>query len=285
MGYCGQFLCSDGKIVPRYQEEAVASWYHDPIPTNCVANWVCPVSKMTSGGKPLNNLAIFYGSCNLDCFFCQNHSYKEMTVAGEPRFTPIELTDAANQYTTCVCFFGGDPSCNAQHSIKTAEAILKKRNIKICYETNGHLSSKWLKKTADIVIQSEGIIKFDLKAFTPSIYTALTGGDNRLVLRNFRKLAQLIDRAHDAFLVASILLVPGYIDSAEIRSLCEFIASCDPRIPTALLGFAPHFQMRDLPRTSRAHAQRAEEIAREVGLENIEIGNLGLLSDAVYHIG
>ncbi|MBI3669750.1 MAG: radical SAM protein, partial [Acidobacteria bacterium] len=79
--------------------------------------------------------------------------------------------------------------------------------------------------------------------------------------------------------VASTLLVPGYVDAAEVGRIARFIAELNPAIPYALLGFAPHFYMADLPHTSLRHAQAAEAAARAAGLTNVRIGNRYLLSD------
>ncbi len=195
--------------------------------------------------------------------------------------TPHALAEAANERTACVCFFGGDPSCNAAHSIAVSEFLIH-HGIKVCYETNGIISRKWLKIMADVVIRSGGTFKIDLKAYSSNIYKALTGVSNTVVLNNFRRLAKIGRGLNHTFLVASILLIPEYVSVDEVQRLCEFIAYCDPTIPTALLGFAPHLAMSDLPRTSRAHAFRAKEVAEEAGLENVRIGNLALLSKADY---
>ncbi len=101
-------------------------------------------------------------------------------------------------------------------------------------------------------------------------------------MNNFRRLAKTALDREGEFLVASILLVPGYVGVEEVKRLCDFIAECDPTIPTALLGFSPHHAMSDLPRTSRAHAEASREAASESGLTNVRIGNLGLLSNADY---
>ncbi|MFW9943743.1 MAG: radical SAM protein, partial [Candidatus Sifarchaeia archaeon] len=228
------------------------------------------------------NLAVFYGSCNSDCLFCQNTSYREMMARGSPLMTVEELASVANDRTACVCYFGGDPACNPVHSLETSRLLYQSRQVKVCYETNGNISSKWLRPIADVVKESGGTLKFDLKAITPQVYTALTGVSNKAVLANFEKLAKEGRARIGEFLVVSILLVPGYIGMSELRRLAKFIADLDPTIPTALLGFSPHHAMSDLPRTSRAHAEAAKIVATEVGLSNVRIGNVGLLSSASY---
>ena len=286
VGYCNIRTVESGKIINRYSEKSVVSWYFDSLPTNCVADWVCPVitnKELGSVKQRLKNLAVFYGSCNSDCLFCQNTSYRTMMVKGAPLMTAQELADIADDNTACVCYFGGDPACNPEHSVKTSKLLNESRHVTVCYETNGNISKKWLNVIAEVIESTGGTFKFDLKAHTPQIYEALTGVSNTIVLRNFKELATSRRNREGEFLVASILLVPGYIDITEVKKLCAFITENDPTIPTALLGFSPHHAMNDLPRTSMAHAQAALDTAKEEGLENVRIGNLGLLGRDIYN--
>ncbi|MHA2432071.1 MAG: radical SAM protein [Candidatus Thorarchaeota archaeon] len=285
VGYCNLRVAEKGRVVHRFGGRAIVSWYFDPLPTNCVADWVCPVTK----GDPtfhysrgLNNLAVFYGSCNSDCLFCQNTSYREMMARGRPLMSAKELASVANDKTACVCYFGGDPACNPEHSLETSRLLNQSRQVRICYETNGNISSKWLRPIADAVRDSGGTLKFDLKAVTPQIYKGLTGVSNKVVLANFEKLAKEGRVRDGEYLVVSILLVPGYVGLSELTRLTQFIADCDSTIPTALLGFSPHHMMSDLPRTSRFHAEAAKAVASDAGLTNVRIGNLGLLSGVDY---
>jgi pyruvate formate lyase activating enzyme len=285
IGFCHNRIATEKGVVERYPGRAVVSWYFDPLPTNCVADWVCRVNKEREWGigqKRLKNLAVFYGSCNSDCLFCQNASYRTMMAHGKPLMTPRELANAADEFTTCVCFFGGDPSASSKHSLETSVLLNEDRLVRVCYETNGNISKKWLGKIAEVIETTGGTFKFDLKAVTPQIYKAITGVDNTVVLNNFKELAISRRDREGEFLVASVLLIPGYIDIPEVRTVCSFIAECDPTIPTVLLGFYPHHAMRDLPRTSISHAKAALETAKGEGLSNVRIGNIGLLGQDMY---
>ncbi|MDF1538865.1 MAG: radical SAM protein [Candidatus Thorarchaeota archaeon] len=285
IGFCHTREGVKSGVARRFDNRAIVSSYFDPLPTNCVADWVCPITKsreLGHGRSRLKNLAVFYGSCNSDCLFCQNSNYQIMMKSEKPLMTPEELADVADANTACVCYFGGDPACNPIHSLETSELLFAKWQTRVCYETNGNLSGKWLERIAGSVRESGGTIKFDLKAISPNLYRTLTGIRNNVVLKNFRQLAGQGKGRDGEFLVASILLIPGYINLKEIELLCGFIAVCDPTIPTALLGFSPHHQMIDLPRTSRRHAADGFRIARECGLENVRIGNEGLLSSTDY---
>jgi len=288
VGFCNIRTVKDGQVVDRYPSQAVVSWYFDPLPTNCVADWVCPVTserELGIGHKRLKNLAVFYGSCNSDCLFCQNESYRIMMANGKPLLTPKELASVADDYTACVCYFGGDPACNPQHSLEISKLLNEEKLVRVCYETNGNISKKWLESIASIVDDTGGTFKFDIKAVSPELYRTLTGISNSAMLRNFKELSAMKRDREGEFLVASVLLVPGYVDIPEVKKVSRFIAENDPTIPTAFLGFSPHHAMRDLPRTSRAHAQAALETAKDEGLTNVRIGNLGLLGrdDYFFH--
>jgi pyruvate formate lyase activating enzyme len=285
VGFCNIRITTSSEVIDRYPGQAVVSWYFDPLPTNCVADWVCPVTteqEVGIGRKRLKNLAVFYGSCNSDCLFCQNASYRTMMAKGTPLLTPRELANAADEYTACVCYFGGDPACNPEHSLKTSKLLNEERKVRVCYETNGNISKKWVNKISEIISDTGGTFKFDIKAVSPELYRSLTGISNAAMLRNFKELSSMKSDRTGEFLVASVLLVPGYVDLFEVKKICRFIADNDPTIPTALLGFSPHHVMSDLPRTSRSHAHNSLEIAKDEGLTNVRIGNVGLLGTDGY---
>jgi pyruvate formate lyase activating enzyme len=141
-----------------------------------------------------------------------------------------------------------------------------------------------LEEMAELTLMSGGCIKIDIKAWTEEVYFALTGTKARdRVFENFAFLARYIKKRPDPpFLIASTLLVPGYVDEEEVEGIAKFIASLDKNIPFALLAFYPCFQMTDLPTTSRKHAMRCLEKAKEAGLTNVRIGNVHLLSPSDY---
>jgi pyruvate formate lyase activating enzyme len=190
-----------------------------------------------------------------------------------------ELAETANSSTFCVCFFGGDPASQMPHALAAAQQLAKK-GLVVCWETAGTSHPKLLDRAVELSLSSGGCIKFDLKAHDESLHIVLTGGSNRQTLENFARTARRFNERPDPpLLVASTLLVPGYVDAEEVGRISEFIAELNPRIPYALLAFAPHFYMSDLPRTSAQHARQAERAARAAGLLDVRIGNRHLLSD------
>ncbi len=193
------------------------------------------------------------------------------------------LADWVDERTACICYFGGDPTPQLPHAIRTSRLALEKakgRILRICWETNGTMSLPLLKRMAELSMDSGGCIKFDLKAYSEDLNTALTGVTNKRTLENFAYLAQIRGRRPDPpFLIASTLLIPVYVDVEEVKNLAQFISTCGTDIPYALLAFYPHFYMNDLPTTSRSHALNCLKVAQDCGLTNVRIGNMHLLSD------
>lgn len=278
-----------GKLVSGTSKDGYLSWYYDSLPTNCVADWVCPGG--TGRGYPeychsrgpeygYKNLAVFYHACTFNCLFCQNWHYRELSL----RSKPIEaetLVEQVDEYTSCICYFGGDPTPQLPHSIAASRLALSRRKgsiLRVCWETNGAMHPSYLKEMARMSMESGGCIKFDLKAWSKELNLALCGVSNERTIENFRSLAKKIkERPEPPLLVASTLLVPGYVDEKEVAQIAHFIASFNPSIPYSLLAFYPHFYMGDLPTTSRTHAMRCKEAAEGEGLKFVRLGNVHLL--------
>jgi pyruvate formate lyase activating enzyme len=279
-----------GKLEGVSANKGKASWYHDPLPTNCVGDWVCPGG--TGCGYPVHayckgpeygyqNLAVFPHACTFHCLYCQNWHFRQHTQ--DSQYVPVEtLAAAVNKKTSCICYFGGDPSPQMPFLLKASRMARKKgerRILRICWETNGAMSKSMLEEMTDLSLRSGGCIKIDLKAWNETLHFALTGVDNRQTLANFTWLSKRAAlRSEPPLLIASTLMVPGYIDAQEVSSIAGFIASLDSEIPYSLLGFHPDYHMTDLPTTSRKQARECQDAARQAGLRRVKVGNVHLLS-------
>ncbi|NQU15903.1 MAG: radical SAM protein [Desulfobacteraceae bacterium] len=288
-GFCGLRKNALGKVEGVSATKGKLSWYHDPLPTNCVGDWVCPggsgcgypaYSYSEGAEHGYNNLAVFPHACTFHCLFCQNWHFRYHTF--DDRYEPIEsLVRAVNKRTACICYFGGDPSPQLPYLLH-ASRMVRERNegriLRICWETNGAMSKRLIEDVADSALVSGGCIKFDLKAWNETLHMALTGVTNRRTLENFARLAKRIpSRPEPPLLIASTLMVPGYIDAIEVGRIAEFIESVNPEIPYSLLAFHPEYKMTDLPATSQKQAQECLDAASQAGLRRVRVGNTHLL--------
>ena len=289
-GYCGVRVGNKDSARRDGRLRARVSYYFDPLPTNCVADWICAGG--TGAGFPMfaydrgpevgyYNLAVFFEACNLNCLFCQNWHFKKGR-EHRPQWLSVDsLVAKVTPETSCICYFGGDPVPQLPFAIKVARQVRERypeRIVRICWETNGSMHPAWLKPMARLSADSGGCIKVDLKAWHPNIHRTLCGFENHQILENFKQLAKLTRlRAEPPLLLASTVLVPGYVDEVEVFQLASFIAALDPNIPYALLGFAPQFCMEDFTTTSLAQAEACLAAARHAGLQRVRIANRHLL--------
>ena len=291
IGYCGLRKNQDGRLTGGSASLANLTWYHDPLPTNCVGDWVCAGG--TGTGYPdyahcpgvesgYKNLAVFFQACSFNCLFCQNWHFKRDSVAS-PTNSIEDLVQEVDSKTSCICYFGGDPSPQLPFSINASLHARDKKQediLRICWETNGSMSPKLLHQMMELAVTSGGCVKFDLKAWDNNLHLALTGVENKRALDNFSRAATYINRRRiPPVLIANTLLVPGYIDADEVAAIASFIANLDPEIPYSLLAFHPQFYMADLPLTSKKRANQCRVAAKAAGLSNVRIGNLHLLTE------
>lgn len=291
-GFCGVHENKGHRIRPvtGSPKKAYVQWYYDPLPTNCCASWVCPGG--SDKGYPCfsyskgpeygyYNLAVFYCACNFDCLFCQNWSYRRCQKPPYVHETEELFEAALSPRVSCVCFFGGDPTPQVVHALICARKMVRdsgKKILRICWETNGAVSKPFLLKMAELSLKTGGCIKVDLKCFSEELSYALCGVSNTDVKENFKFLSEYSKKRPDPpLLVASTLLVPGYVDEKEIERLSQFISSIDPEIPWVLLAFHPDFHLLDLPPTPKDYALRCLKVAKSFGLKEVRLGNVHLL--------
>ena len=296
LGFCGLVFNVNGKLVRKggTPEKGILEWYYDPLPTNCVAWWFCP--GCTGLGYPkyaykpeaeygYSNLAVFYGSCTFDCLFCQNWHYRRLTSTLKPVVSAKSLASKARkENVSCICYFGGDPSSQMPHAIKTSLLAMEmaeesSRIMRICWETNGYMKKEFALKAAELSLKSGGVVKFDIKTWDENLNIALCGVSNKPALENFKLIGEKFyeKRPEVPLLTASTLLIPGYIDAREVEEIASFIAEINPDIPYTLLAFYPQYVMNDLPTTSKKQAYKCYEAAKK-HLNKVRIGNIHLLS-------
>ncbi len=278
-----------GRLEGASADRGRLSWYHDPLPTNCVADWVCPGG--TGAGYPewahrrgpergYANLAVFFQACSFDCLYCQNWHFRQESLTA-PLRSAESLAACVDRRTSCICFYGRDPAPQLPYSLHAARLARERsegRILRICWETAGAMAPQLLDRMVELALSSGGCIKFDLKAWDDTLHRALTGNTNRWTLENLeRAAARMPERPEPPLLVASTLLVPGYVDEREVGQLAAFLTGIDRSFPYSLLGFHPGFLLSDLRPTSKADAQSCLQAARAQGLSNVRLANRHVL--------
>ncbi len=293
LGYCGLRSNHKGRFDQKVSAtKAVMHYYLDPHITNCCGSYFCPggtgvgYPKWAKKPQPeygYSNLAVFFYGCSLDCLFCQNVSHKQIAQGTSVELDGLLNVIEQNSKISCVCYFGGSPEPQLPFTISLMEACktrFETRLLRQCFEMNGQGNPALMKKMGKLVEESGGIVKFDLKAYSESVYQALCGISKEASFDNFTMLADTLsfDERDYPPLMATTLLVPHYIDEFEVTQIARFLKNLNqPSIEYSLLIFHPRHLMRDLPVTPLDQAQRCYDAVKSELGKPPHIGNIGLL--------
>ncbi|HHZ20786.1 MAG TPA: AmmeMemoRadiSam system radical SAM enzyme [Firmicutes bacterium] len=203
--------------------------------------------------------------CNLGCSFCQNWEISQQRRAGQ-LVAPEDLVELARKTQAegniGLAYTYAEPAVWWEFMLETAGRI-RAAGLKNVMVTNGYLNPEpW-----EELLPYLDAVNLDVKAFTGDFYKRHCRGRLEPVLASVERLA---GRVH---LELTTLLIPGWNDGDdEIRTLAQWLAAIDPKIPLHLTRYYPQYQM-DLPPTPPETLERAYRIAREK-LDFVYIGNL-----------
>jgi len=232
-----------------------------------------PPGSVQEAEKQDTTSLFFPFGCTYNCIFCQNYGHKNIDKADHVEIDLL-VQQAAN--AKCICYFGGTPEPQLPFLIKATQKILENKKVRICWEWNGTGNKNLVEKAAELSYKTDGIIKFDLKAYDRNLNIVLTGRPNDRTLENFIMISRQFQERRKTLLTATTLLVPGYIDKKEVEKIAKFISDLNNEIPYSLLAFHPDFEMQDIPATSRKLAEECYHTAKKY-LKNVNIGNKHLL--------
>ena len=227
--------------------------------------------------KPLNHfypgtpvLSFGTAGCNLACKFCQNHDIskaRDTDRLAQEASPALIASCARNAGCVSVAYTYNDPVIFLEYAVDIA-AECRARGVRNVAVTAGYLS----KAARPEFFGAMEAANIDLKGFTDRFYRKLTGAEIRPVLDS------IVYAVHESpcWVELTTLLIPGENDSAaEIRALAHWVMTeCGPDVPVHFTAFTPHFRMMDKPKTSIDSVLRAREIAKEVGLHHVYVGNV-----------
>lgn len=169
-----------------------------------------------------------------------------------------------------VGFTGGDLTCCPEFYAECTKLIKEETNLYVLIETNGYgLTPENLE-----ILKKAGVDSFwlDIKAFDDKIHKELTGASNERIL-------QLPQEMKDFGFCLEVLslYIPNWVETDQIRKIAQLVAKVDSEIPFTILAYFPAYKMTVRSPTLEEMAD-AYDAAKKVGLQNVRMGNLGVVS-------
>ncbi|MFX0207457.1 MAG: AmmeMemoRadiSam system radical SAM enzyme, partial [Candidatus Hodarchaeota archaeon] len=257
-GWCGARICKGGAIVPRTYG-LISSIAIDPIEKKPLYHFLPGTGILSIGSH----------GCNMGCLHCQNYRISwARDISNLSKMMPEELIQKAiDRNLPSIASTYNEPMIAFEYVRDIAE-IAHKHNLKIVVVDNGYITKKLAEKLGKIIDAAN----IDVKGFSSDFYKEICSSPSwKPVLKTceiFHKLGVHLEITN--------LVIPTKNDSMDmIREMCEWILnSLGPNVPIHFSRFHPDHKLRNLPFTPIKTLEAAYDVAKEVGLNYIYLGNV-----------
>lgn len=209
--------------------------------------------------------------CNLGCKFCQAWEItksKEVLHLLSQHAMPDAIAEAA-VLLGChsVAFTYNDPVIWAEYAIDSARAC-HRRGLKTIAVTAGYI----LPEPRREFFADMDATNVDLKGFTEDFYQHYTLSHLQPVLDT---LLWLRHETNVWLEITNLVIPQANDDMADIRRMCEWIRdNLGDDVPLHFTAFHPDYRLRDRPPTSWETLVSARDVALDVGLSHVYVGNV-----------
>ena len=257
-GLCRSRACRDGKLW--------ALSYGRPC-----AIAIDPVEK-----KPLNRfmpgtycLSLSCTGCNLACRWCQNSDISQVAPedADSNQVSPAEMVD--------LCLRRGLPSLAYTYTepltwweyLYDIAVLARGKGLKNILVSAGYVEKEPLQELLPYLDAAN----IDIKALDDAFYRKYCGATLDPVLENILSM-----HAAGVHVEITNLLVTGLNDSEEqVARLCRWMAGNGLQdVPLHLSRYFPRYRMTEPGPTPKATLVRAREVAHELGIRHVFLGNV-----------
>lgn len=258
VGYCRVRKNINGKLYSLVYGRPVSAAI-DPIEKK-------PVFHMLPGSKSFSFATV---GCNLRCIHCQNWQISQALPEDIPvRYVPPETIIEYTIKTGCksISYTYTEPTVFFEYMIDIAK-LAKQRGIKNVWVTSGYINKEPLIELCKYL----DVARVDLKGFSDEFYQKIANTKLKYILENLKLIKE-----QGVFIEVVNLIIPGYNDNFdEIREMCIWIKeNLGADTPVFFSRFFPHHKLSSHHPTPISTLKKAREIALEVGLKFIYIGNV-----------
>jgi len=240
--------------------------YGKPCTVNMTVPEKGPLYHFIPGHK---RLALATVSCNLRCKYCQNWQISQRSVEEVSHYdlSPEEVVELAlREGAKSVSFTYTEPTAFYEYMYDIAK-LAKEKGLKTSIISNGFINPKPLRELLKVL----DAVKIDLKGFSEEFYAEVSSARLEPVLTSLK-----IVKEEGVHLEIVNLVVPTLNDDPEmIRAMCQWIKeNLGEDVPLHFNRFFPNYRLTNLPPTPVETLEMARQIALDVGLQYIYIGNV-----------
>ena len=209
--------------------------------------------------------------CNFVCKNCQNAYISQYPrehagrIVGDPASPDEIVADAVSAGCHTIAYTYTEPTVAVEFALDCMRPA-REAGLANVWVSNGYFTAE----TAEAIVPYLDGVNIDLKGITNEVYREISGGNVRPVLDTIERLFLA-----GVWVEVTTLVIPGFNDSPdELRWTAEAIRGVSPEIPWHLSRFFPAYRLVDRPPTPIETLEEARQIAGEVGLQHVYLGNV-----------
>ena len=228
--------------------------------------------------KPFHNFkpgtrVLSFGSisCNFRCLHCQNYeiAFANLDFPYLRELNPEDILEmTVSRSADGIAWTYNEPSIWHEFALDSSK-LVKEKGYFVVYVTNGYMTPEAIDQFRN-QLNILDAANVDIKAFNQRFYTKICKAKLDRVLESVEYMHK-----KGIFLEFTYLIIPEENDSKEeIREFCNWVVELDKKIPIHFSKFHPDHQMLDKPETPIETIEMAVEIAKDVGVEYVYVGNV-----------
>ncbi|MBB5909156.1 pyruvate formate lyase activating enzyme [Actinoalloteichus hymeniacidonis] len=208
--------------------------------------------------------------CMLNCDYCHNWKTSQARFVADSDvfyYTPQEVVDIAVRHgIKVISWTYNDPVVWHEFVTETA-ALAQARGIVNLYKSAFFISEKAVEELIPVI----DIFSVSIKSMDPKYYRKITKGWIEPVLAATEQVYR-----SGKHLEVSTLMVTDLSDGEDsARDMARFVGErLGPEVPTHFVRFHPDYKMTNTTRTPVDRLERAREIALDMGLDHVYLGNV-----------
>ncbi|MBC8527498.1 MAG: AmmeMemoRadiSam system radical SAM enzyme [Candidatus Cloacimonetes bacterium] len=269
----------DGQIGDCGVRKNIKGTLYSLVYNKPVAVHIDPIEK-----KPLYHfypattaLSIATVGCNMRCNFCQNWeiSQSRPNEVKALTMTPQDVVESAKKYgCESIAFTYTEPTVFYEYMLDIAK-LAHKEEIKTVFITCGYINEKPFRELCKYLDGAN----IDLKGFSDEFYSTYTTATLQPVLNTLK-----IAKEEGLYFEITNLVIPEANDDPKvIRKMCEWIRdSLGVNYPLHFSRFFPKYKLLNRPPTPLKTLEMARDIALDVGIKYVYIGNIATESEDTY---
>ncbi|RKH56238.1 AmmeMemoRadiSam system radical SAM enzyme [Corallococcus llansteffanensis] len=258
-GFCGVRANRNGRLVTLNYGKSVHAT-EETIETEAV-NHFSPGERILSMGNI---------GCMLNCAYCHNWKTSQAKYVSDKDvhyYTPEQVVDIALQHNIRMLSWTYNDPVVWHEFVRETAKLAREKGLMNLYKSAFYITPEAI----DELLPYMDIFSISLKAIDEEYYRKITTGRLQPVLDAIKH----VYKSGVHLEVSNLMITDLSDDEASARKLAEWmLKETDSTVPLHYVRFHPDYRMRDSVRTPIPRLLRAREIAIEMGVEHVYLGNV-----------